>query len=240
MNKIENLISDNLSKNITLQERTTIVLKKPERIRRNLRNLIINSTIHGLPNSFKAERPLFKIMWLIFFLISASFGLFMVVTNLLDYLDYEIVTKFQVNNESPMVFPTITFYNLNKLKQPYSLDEILISCSFNDAGCSDKDFEVKKDNYQSVYGFNSGRNSTHRPVTLKKQSMANPLNGFRIILFAGLPEESSDQYYRSSGFHVTIHNNTADPGYVEGISYSGIKIPVGFKTFIIIERVFIN
>lgn len=234
-------IFQKVSKNIEMQQSALKKLRKTEKMRNNVRNLVINSTIHGLPNLFKTERPLFKFMWLIFFLISASFGLFMVITNVFDYLEFEVVTKYQIINESPMIFPTITFYNLNKLQTNYSLDDIFIFCSFNDEDCYPKDFEIKEDSYKTVYQFNTGRNSSHYSVGLKRQSMAGSINGLKIALFAGLPRESTEnRYYQSNGFHVTIHNSSVDPEYVEGFSHSGIKIPVGFRTYLIADRVFIN
>ena len=38
----------------------------------------------------------------------------------LDYLNYEVVTYIDVINESPTLFPTITFFNLKRSKTNYS------------------------------------------------------------------------------------------------------------------------
>lgn len=66
----------------------------------------------------------------------------MVIDNIVEYLNYEVVTKIEVVRESSSDFPTVSFYNLRH-NQNFSLEDILIKCNFNDNECSANDFKVK-------------------------------------------------------------------------------------------------
>lgn len=166
----------------------------------------------------------------------------------LDYLNYEVVTYIDVINESPTLFPTITFFNLKRSKTNYSLDEILLTCRFNDEPCGLSNFETKYDEFDNVYyQFNSEKNSEHESIPLNKVFRAGKVNAFRIKLFAGLPEDNEivtdsdfycNMYTQSEGFHVIVHNNSIDPEYVGGLALIGNDVPIGFETTLLVDRVF--
>jgi hypothetical protein len=136
-------------------------LKKSKKIFSFIRNALSDSTIHGLPNLLKSERIIFKFMWFIFFTTSLIFGVYSIYTNTIDYLSYDVVTQIQINYESPTIFPTITFYNLNYFSPDFtakfSLKDILIKCDFNGVSCFYYQFEEKTDKLGYVYyQFNTG------------------------------------------------------------------------------------
>lgn len=208
----------------------TIAPNKFIKLKTNLKNLLSDSTSHGLPKIVNSERVCFKLMWLLSLVVSTSVGFYLIVSNIFDYLDYEVVTKIQIINESLMPFPTVTFYNLNNVKINDSLDDILIFCNFNNEDCSAKDFRVKIDDFTTVYQFNSNG--------LKKSYMPGSLNSLRVHLFAGFPSNFNEKLFQEEGFHVNVHNFSTDPEYVNGFSFAGIKIPIGFITHIIANRIF--
>ena len=54
------------------------------------------STVQGLSNIFRSEKNISKLTWLIIFLTSISFTIYMVVDTINSYLEYEIVTKVEI------------------------------------------------------------------------------------------------------------------------------------------------
>ena len=64
-------------------------LSKYNKLKLNLKKLLIDSTSHGLPKIFKSERVVYKIIWFLFFLCSISVGIYMSVNNVLEYFEYE-------------------------------------------------------------------------------------------------------------------------------------------------------
>jgi hypothetical protein len=71
------------------------------------------STSHGLPNIFRTHNIGLKIMWLLFFLFSTAICGFMIARSIIEYLNYDVVTKIRVLHENPSEFPTITICNIN-------------------------------------------------------------------------------------------------------------------------------
>jgi hypothetical protein len=67
-----------------------------------------NSTIHALPNIARSDNLLIKAMWLVCFLGSAGFCVFLIVESIQDYLQYDVVTKISSVYEMPAPFPTVT------------------------------------------------------------------------------------------------------------------------------------
>ncbi len=102
-----------------------------EKIKQKTIQLLLVSTTHGLPNAFKTNRIIFKIMWISFFVISTFFGVNTVIDIIKTYLNYEIVTKIDVITEIPTDFPAITIINQRNKKSNKSLKEMLILCNFN-------------------------------------------------------------------------------------------------------------
>lgn len=140
------------------------------------------------------------------------------------------MTQVDVVYEIPTQFPTVTFYNLKTQKTNYTLDQILISCSFDDEPCSSDDFEITDD---KSYKFNSGINRTKQPIEFKTSSIPGKESGLQIEVFIGLPDDDQPygDYNRYDGLHVVVHNNTVDPRF-----HDGIDISPGFATNLIVSR----
>ena len=81
-----------------------------------------NSSTHGLPNIARTNSFFLKIMWFIFTVLCTSICLYLNVKTILNYLDYEVVTKISVINQIPAPFPTITICSLNMLATDYAIE----------------------------------------------------------------------------------------------------------------------
>ena len=171
---------------------------KVSRIKKSLKDLVLASTSHGLPSIFRTERIVLKIMWLCFLLGSSGVGFYMVVTAVQGYLDFDVVVKIRLIKEIPTEFPTISFYfsDFDRAYDNYSLDNRLISCTFNTKLCSASDFEDITDpkTKSRYFKFNSGKNSTGQKIPQKESKLAGEANGLSIELFIGLPEDFQDNY----------------------------------------------
>lgn len=73
------------------------------------------STSHGWPSIFRVKRLKLKVMWFICFIIATGFCGFGVIKSILDFLDYDVVTKIRLVQEKPITYPAVTICNLNPL-----------------------------------------------------------------------------------------------------------------------------
>ena len=74
---------------------------KISRIKKKFKEMLMDSTIHALPNIFKTDRILFKIMWFCFFLTTFAFSIQLITKSINDYLKYETITQIDINSEQP-------------------------------------------------------------------------------------------------------------------------------------------
>jgi len=132
-----------------------------EKIKQKSKQLVLQSTSHGLPNAFRSNRFVFKIMWIFIFITSTLFGSYTVIQTIKTYLHYEIVTKIDVITEVPTDFPAISIINLRNRKGNISLNEIMIYCNFNLEDCNENYFEMIVDNFGFVsYRFKKFKSFT--------------------------------------------------------------------------------
>ena len=95
-----------------------------------VKEYIDNCTIHGVPRLVKSKNTLLRIFW--FLLIISSLGgcSFFILSSTMDYLNYDVISNFNVHNSVPMELPTVTICNMNsyKHKMNYTIDQMLIKC----------------------------------------------------------------------------------------------------------------
>ena len=73
----------------------------------------LTCTFHCYPKVFLYENKLVKCVWLVLFILLVGFTGYLLINILNDYFDYEVVSKIQVVNEVPTVFPAVTVCNTN-------------------------------------------------------------------------------------------------------------------------------
>jgi hypothetical protein len=196
-----------------------------EKIKQKTIQLLLVSTTHGLPNAFKTNRIIFKIMWISFFVISTFFGVNTVIDIIKTYLNYEIVTKIDVITEIPTDFPAITIINQRNKKSNKSLKEMLILCNFNLEECNENDFDMIMDNY----GYVSYR--------FRKKKSYTPGMQYGLQLLINLQNISCEKCYLD-GLRLVVHNHSIDPGYYSGGTKSGFILSPGFNHEIVIKRTY--
>ena len=96
--------------------------KNKTSIKKCIVDLIEDSTMHGLPRIFKSKSWLVKIMWFLCFLGSTGYCVYLTLTSVFDFLDYNVVTSIETFREIPSTLPAITICNLNQYQNNNSFE----------------------------------------------------------------------------------------------------------------------
>jgi len=186
----------------------------------------LGSTSHGIPNIIKSDRKCLKIMWLIFFLLSSSAGIYLVIQSFINYFSFDVVTSIKVIKEIPTEFPTITFFILRNNRVNISWSNLIVSCAFNKFPCPKDVGSINKDKF----GF----------ISYAFKSQPTYLGGSRNSLIMGfnLANISFDKTNPMDGLRVIIHNKSFDPNYYDGFSENGFNVAPGFNYEISVNRIF--
>jgi hypothetical protein len=122
--------------------------------------------------------------------------------------------KFLIFLMSQNSYELLTLDERNKLG--LTIDEMIISCKYNQIPCQKDDFDViYKSGFGNCFMFNSINAQKRRPVKLY-QNKGFSLSGLVLELFVG----SSDNFVsldRNTGITVFIHNESIMPSVQEGI-----------------------
>ena len=86
-----------------------------------LTDLFSDSTLHGIPRLFKSKSILAKLMWMLCFVGSTSFCIYLIFIAVCDFFDYETVTDIVYGNEIPTPFPVKTICNKNQFQNKIPL-----------------------------------------------------------------------------------------------------------------------
>jgi len=92
----------------------------------------------------------------------------------------------------------------------FTIEDMLVSCTFEDLQCSTKDFVYSRSfNYGNCYTFNSALNNlSSMPLTVQTGLQAS----FQLELFSGI-EGLNDAYSIEQGIVVFIHSRTLNPDF---------------------------
>lgn len=166
------------------------------RVKSKIKNLLETTTIHALPNMVRTE---YKCLRTIFFVISTSTAVYFTCKNILDYLEFDVTTRYDVINEEQSEFPTVSFCNSNNFNQ--NLENIITECKFNaNTECFLQQFLYFKTFKDDVYGTClrfSGEKSNGKGKLIS--------NGNQYGLELNLNIKQNDELV------ISIHNNTRIP-----------------------------
>lgn len=95
---------------------------KRKELKESLCRLIGSSTFHGVPQMIKTNYKMLKIIWMVFFVASASVCSYMVVKSIKQYFEFGVNTRYEIIAKTPMLFPSVTICNVNFLVTNYSID----------------------------------------------------------------------------------------------------------------------
>ena len=90
--------------------------QQKEKIIGSVKETLESSSIHAIPNITRNKFFSIKAMWFMFFLISSGWCIWFIIQSIMDFLNYDVVSKTIVNFETEMIFPVINICNLNTFK----------------------------------------------------------------------------------------------------------------------------
>jgi len=86
------------------------------KIKETIKSIVEDSTIHGIPRLVKPNSWISKIAWMLFFIASISYCIYLILTAIFVYLQYNTVTSIETITDMPADFPVITICNLNQFQ----------------------------------------------------------------------------------------------------------------------------
>jgi hypothetical protein len=143
-------------------------------------------------------------------------------TTIGKYLRYNLMNKY--------------LKNLSTLYQrDFSIDQMLISCTFQGKTCSINDFMYHYDFYFGLcWRYNMGRNLKGITVPIRMIGEAGFRNGLQLELYVG-HAELQEKYSTRRGFRVLVFNKSTVYPVAEDI---GVDVATGMETNIGVRRTF--
>ena len=104
---------------------STIKQPKKEKLKiffKITKEVLLNSTSHGLPNILRSESIIIKIVWTIFLLAATGLCSYLCIQSIFAYYNYDVTTKTRRIYESQTLFPAITVCNKNMYTSEYAIE----------------------------------------------------------------------------------------------------------------------
>ena len=119
-----------------------------------------------------------------------------------------------------MELPTVTICNMNsaRKKANYTIDQMLLTCRFENTYCNSSQFEKLEISSYTCYSINDGKKFLNGDMNIAETARQGYLYGFGIRLFAGFQSETD---FYMNGFLVFIHNRSELPLIENALQVSG-------------------
>ncbi len=201
------------------------------KLKETLHDLLLTSSIHGLPNIARSKRIFHKLMWAIAFTILFSFCCYSIYKCISAYLEYKVVTEIETVYEQPSIFPTISFCSKDKMHfNNKNLSDLVEVCQFGYDQTCKQSLNSYFESYESLkYGkcfrFNSGLNMTAHSIPLLYSPIGGRDDSFVLMIEA------------PNGLVVWVHNHTSPPRQ-ENLNGDMVYASRAAETQLIIEREF--
>lgn len=195
-------------------------MRKIDTIKKKIHEIASVSTAHGIPNIVDADKLVIKLMWLFFFLISVGGCAYFICNSVIDFLNFDVVTKIDVVHESASIFPAVSFCANSK----FNLSDKLF-CLMNLKSEQNTLLKINfTDGFTYCYQYNG------KPSKVL-QFQAGADIGFSI----GLKINDANQR-QSLKMVVFIHNQSINP--LTMTTNNGFEISPGSRNSFSVERVF--
>jgi len=255
----KNIELQNLAK-LNVPQENSFIKHRNEAIKATFKDRLYNSLAQAIIKVFLTPYVVVKIFLILFVLGSSGLASYLVIQSIMTYFTYGVSTTSRIINETPTLFPKITFCNVNKFqtqfafnlthnldfdgenlsndvkkKLGHNLNDILLECTFNQNKCSQTDFTWSFDPlYGNCYTFNSGFDSNGNKIDLNESLLSDPYYGLELTLYVNVYEKLLDTITYAAGVVVRIGNSS----YLTDFGTAGVFITSGFNTFISVNREF--
>ncbi len=189
--------------------------------------MIKSSTVYGVPHLFRSKRICNRIFWMCFIMISLIASTYYVYAELMEYLNYEVVTIAKQKYDQPAQFPTVTFCVRNGFYQNLSQlisHEIRFGYDYSIGTDPANHFEsFSNQDYGICYRFNSGKNLTGHSIPIKNSTIGGRDDSFLLRV--------SSKYtlivwihHRKSPPKIQSRNNHDSPVFVSNSTKSYLVV----------------
>jgi len=188
-----------------------------------IKEILAATSLQFLLSPIRSKRFLIKIINSSFLILSMCLTIYLLVTNITEYLMYETTTSITTIYENKPEFPVVSFCPMT------NSDVNKIEIRFNDENLTsqwENYFEVFQDSTLRLkcYRFNSGFNMSNHSVLIKRSKISGHDNGFDL-------EFKSD----ATSFLVSIYNQSQKPSTIFD---KGFYISVGSRNYFSIKRIY--
>ena len=178
-----------------------------KKMKKNLAQHLSDSTAYGVPKIVKSSRLFFRLFWMTFFLAGCATSIYFVYDAVMNYLEYEVITKIESVYEQPTPFPTVSFCpDNNQGFANLTLRQLIKECWRNlDRECelNPEDFFEPYQTFRGVcYRFNSGRS------TLDSNSVPTPIFNATI---GGRDDSFKFKINNNYSLHIYVHDALSPP-----------------------------
>lgn len=174
------------------------------KISKSTKNLILASTIQGLPNIFRTNRLILKIVWILLLIASFSTCVIYTAKNILSFMEFETITTIKTIYQPVMSFPAVSICNSFNLNFTFEI----LYFNFNNKDLKNdwkQYFEIYNDTkYGQCYRFNSGLNYYKNLIKIEDSIYSGPKSG----LVLDLCNQNENDFGESI---VMVHNQTYKP-----------------------------
>jgi hypothetical protein len=149
-----------------------------------VKELIEQTTAHGIPNLVRKKSLLIKIIWTICIILCINGLIIILYKSVKAYLKYEVVTNINVHDDVNPEFPTISFCFNNDV-QGNSINKTILKCHFKGIPCNLTEFQIYFSEINEVicYRFNTGKDLFGNEIPIKSLSRNDPTNGLKIYFY---------------------------------------------------------
>lgn len=188
-------------------------------IKSSVKDQLLVTTFHAIPNILRTRHNLVKILWLVCFAVSTSMAVYFTIKSIFEYLNFQIVTLYEIKQEKSTLFPTVSIcsqYGFNTT----SLDILIAKCFFN----GNPECDLKKKLYFEFYDDIAYKKCLRFNGQLTQDRKIN-WSGYRF----GFYVEINRTYFNE--LIIYIHNKSSSPvtllnreTYIGPLTYSEFTV----------------
>ncbi len=186
-------------------------------LKKKTHEAILNTTVHGIPNIFKANQKFSSVYWSILLIVSLGSCAYFIARNVSDYYAYDVITNINILYESKPEFPKITICHT---ALAYGFIQI---CIFNNKACRGEFDVFKISDY--CYAINLGINRTGHSIQTWKSLEPGSSQGLKLQLFNLQPLSESNKF----AVYINNHSDVVNPS-------KAIIVGSGMITSLVIGR----
>jgi hypothetical protein len=207
-------------------------ISKFRKIKIKIRELLEESTSHGIPKICKTKNLLILIIWSICTVFSICLCSFFVIDTVFDYLNYKTIANIEIVNEQEAQFPALSICALPSFN--LSLNQTIIFSRFDNIVETNLSqyYEVFYDvNMGKCFRYNSGKNIFNQSYPIHNSTINGYKYGLKLNMKIQIPDE-----YDYAEIYVFIHNQSSPP--FDTNNGRGFWMAPGSYNYFEIDRVF--